>query len=98
VGRLDEISTSIGSKCFTLFLNLCKSFVCRHSLLILLVLLRCSRETWISVETLAREFQRPSTGRGRCAGVELEGCSGCPPANSQCFDLHVCRVVPEEEG
>jgi Flp pilus assembly protein TadB len=98
VERLDEISTSVGSKCFILSLTLCYSCICRYVLLILLVLLRCSRETWRSVETSARKCQRPSAGPGRHVGVKLETCSECPPANSPCLDLHVCRAVPEEEG
>jgi hypothetical protein len=49
------------------------------------------------VETLAREFQGPFVGHSGRAGVELQTCLGCPPANSPCADPHVCRVVPEEE-
>jgi hypothetical protein len=59
VERLDKICTFVGSKCFVLSLCLCKSFIGRYALLILLVFLRCSGETWRSVETSARKCQRP---------------------------------------
>jgi hypothetical protein len=56
-----------------------------------------NREYWGILEALSAKYQRSSIGCSGIARVQLEACSKCPPAYSQCANPHVCQVLAEEE-